>query len=57
MTIKVMAALLSLATVIATMAAVIFYMKAYVIFGVCMTVVAFLSFFLSVLCFVKDAEN
>lgn len=55
MHIKVMAFLLSIATVIATMAAVIFFMKTYILFGICMVVIAFVDLFLSALCFLKKS--
>lgn len=55
MTVKVMAFLLSIATVIATMAAVIFFMKTYVLFGICMSIVALVDLFLSALCFMKKS--
>lgn len=55
MAIKVMAILLSIATVIATMAAVIFFMKTYVLFGVCMVVIALVDLFLSAICFMKKS--
>lgn len=55
-TIKIMSAILSVATVIATMAAVMFYIKAYILFGICMTVVAIFGFVLSVMCFWVDTN-
>lgn len=55
MHIKVMAFLLSIATVIATMASVIFFMKTYILFGICMVVVGLVDLFLSAICFMKKS--